>query len=480
MEEMLNTSEQIKEKEEGKNEIIIQDNKNNINLNTKGNNIGFFNKNQFNNSMIQGNSFSKSTSDDSQTSNQFNPQFNQIIYSLGYQQNNIANNNCDYKSAQDQKVPKINFQNTNSKEAFALSINRLNKTEICSAFRNQQSTIILQRAIMGANAEVIEHIIKELSGLFRKIIKDKNGNYFCSDLFKACEQKHRIIVLQELSSSISEDCSNAFATHPIQTLIDRASSEDEYNLILASFNDYNKFLFAALDPNGAYTIQKIIERIPERYRGNFNIIFTSFIGFISKKKFGIVVVKKFISCTKNDDVISLLMNLIRKDFMNYAIDQYANYLIQFLMEKWKDSPEGNEIKEMVRNNFLILSEKKYSSFICELFIKMISPEEKKELISSFNPDEINIKLNNVHFAKIMKALGIYNNQNNNLPIPSNFNNNFIANDNFGPNMISRFNFVNNNNFSNNNNTNNNMHNQMYNNMFGNGEESNNFRCKNDK
>ena len=80
MEERLNSIEQIKEKEEGKNEIIIQDKKNNINLNTKGNNIGFFNKNQFHNSMIQDNSFSKSTSDDSQTSNQFNPQFNQIIY----------------------------------------------------------------------------------------------------------------------------------------------------------------------------------------------------------------------------------------------------------------------------------------------------------------------------------------------------------------------------------------------------------------
>lgn len=327
---------------------------------------------------------------------------------------------------------------------------KITKSTILSAFNNQNDTIYLQKLLMEASKETLTAIIKEISGTFSMIIKNKNGNYFCSDLFKACEQKHRIIVLLELSPSISEDCSNAFATHPIQTLIDRASSEDEYNLILASFNDYNKFLFAALDPNGAYTIQKIIERIPERYRGNFNIIFTSFIGFISKKKFGIVVVKKFISCTKNDDVISLLMNLIRKDFMNYAIDQYANYLIQFLMEKWKDTPEGNEIKEMVRNNFLILSEKKYSSFICELFIKMISQEEKKELISSINLDEINNKLNNVHFAKIMKILGIYNNQNNNLPIPSNFNNNFVANDNFGPNMISRFNFVNNNNISNNN------------------------------
>ena len=447
-EDILNTSEQIKEKEEGKNVIITQNINNNMNLNTKDNNIGVFKENKINYPMI--NNISLSTSNNPQISNQFNPSFNQIIYSHGYQQNNMKNSNHDYRSAQDQRIPNINFSNINSKEAFNLSIERLNKNEILLSFRSQQSTIFLQRLIMGAKAEEIEHIIEELKGLFRKIIKDKNGNYFCSDLFKACEQKHRIIVLQELSPSISEDCSNAFATHPIQTLIDRASSEDEYNLILASFNDYNKFLFAALDPNGAYTIQKIIERIPERYRGNFNIIFTSFIGFISKKKFGIVVVKKFISCTKNDDVISLLMNLIRKDFMNYAIDQYANYLIQFLMEKWKDTPEGNEIKEMVRNNFLILSEKKYSSFICELFIKMISQEEKKELISSFNLDEMNNKLNNVHFAKIMKNLGIYNNQNNNLPIPSNFNNNFVANDNFGPNMISRFNFVNNNDFSSNN------------------------------
>ena len=238
-EDILNTSEQIKEKEEDKNVIIAQNIKNNKNLGAKDNNIGVFKENKINYPMI--NNISLSTSNNPQISNQFNPSFNQIIYSHGYQQNNMKNSNYDYRSAQDQKVPNINFSNINSKEAFNLSIERLNKNEILLSFRSQQSTIFLQRLIMGANAEVIEHIIKELSGLFRKIIKDKNGNYFCSDLFKACEQKHRIIVLQELSPSISEDCSNAFATHPIQTLIDRASSEDEYNLILASFKSLNVF-----------------------------------------------------------------------------------------------------------------------------------------------------------------------------------------------------------------------------------------------
>ena len=64
--------------------------------------------------------------------------------------------------------------------------------------------------------------------------------------------------------------------------------------------------------------------------------------------------------------------------MNLAVDQYSNYLIQFLLEEWKNTPEGNEIKKMVRDNFEKMYAQKYSSFICELYIKIISPEEKKK------------------------------------------------------------------------------------------------------
>ena len=36
--------------------------------------------------------------------------------------------------------------------------------------------------------------------------------------------------------------------------------------------------------------------------------------------------------------------------MNLAEDQYANYLIQFLLEKWNNTPEGNEIKKLVKDS----------------------------------------------------------------------------------------------------------------------------------
>ena len=407
---------------------------------------------------------------------------NKITFSNNSQQLNVPLKSSDNfynqgkKSLPEQKILDA-LNNAKTFDALSFQVGSLNQNTfsreyILASLKDQHATILLQRIVMGAKQEIIIYIIKELKGIFRKIIKDKNGNYFSSDLFKVCTQEQRIQILEELSPYICEDCSNNFSTHPIQTLIDRASSETEYNLILYSFNDYNKFLFVALDPNGAYTLQKIIERIPEKYRKQFNIIFTSFIGFISKKKFGIVVAKKFISCTLSDDIIASILNLVKNNFMDFAEDQYANYLIQFLFEKWKETPEGIEIKKLIRENFLMMCEKKYSSFICEIFIKYITPEEKNDLIKDIDIDEAN-KSNNPHFIKIMKMLGIYTNENkkrgddNNFQLPFNFN--FIQNNNISQNFMSRFNFANNNNF-----VKNNINNSMKNDLFANNNMNNSY------
>ena len=370
---------------------------------------------------------------DNQKSKQYNLNMNQIEFSLYNPKQNIPSNVSDFSYNKDMKSLFVQKTNDNALEAQKLSnnffkpLNSLNqnffpKNYILACLSDQKSTILLQRIIIEASHETIDNILSELKGIIRNIIKDRNGNYFCSDLFKVCEQNQRIQVLKELSPYLSKDCSNNFATHPIQTLIGNASCEIEYKLILNSFNNCNKFLDAALDPKGAYTMRKIIEHIPEKYRIEFNYIFTYFIEFISKKKFGIVVVKKFISCTQNRYIIYLIFNLVKNNFMDFAMDQYANYLIQFLLEKWKETPEGNEIKKIIRENFLMMSENKYSSFICEKFIKNITPEVKNDLIGDINVEEVNKSIN-PHFIKIMKALGVYNKPGNN--VRNNENRNFL-------------------------------------------------------
>ena len=48
--------------------------------------------------------------------------------------------------------------------------------------------------------------------------------------------------------------------------------------------------------------------------------------------------------------------------MDLAVNQYANYLIQFLLELWNNTTEGNELKEMIFKNFQAMSEKKIFFF----------------------------------------------------------------------------------------------------------------------
>ena len=140
--------------------------------------------------------------------------------------------------------------------------------------------------------------------------------------------------------------------------------------------------------------------------------------------------------------------------MNLAVDQYSNYLIQFLLEEWKNTPEGNEIKKMVRDNFEEMSEKKYSSFICKLYItKIISPEEKKEIIIKMKNNINTLNINN-NSSNILNLLGIdinsnnishltpnYYNINNSAYINPNNNMNINAQNNHEYFYINNFNFT---------------------------------------
>ena len=71
-----------------------------------------------------------------------------------------------------------------------------NKSTILSAFHSQRNTIILQKSLSEINKDTINFIVQELSGTFSKIIKNKNGNYFCTDLFKLCDKEQRILILK--------------------------------------------------------------------------------------------------------------------------------------------------------------------------------------------------------------------------------------------------------------------------------------------
>ena len=296
----------------------------------------------------------------------------------------------------------------------------LSKSAILSAFNNQRSTISLQKSLMEASNETLNNIIKEMSGIFSTIIKNKNGNYFCSDLFKVCNKNQRIIILKEICNTIGDDCVDEYGSHPMQTLIELSECEEEYKLILSSFNDYNKILRASLNPNGSYVIQKIIVHIPERYRMEFNLMFLKFLSILPMDMYGVCTVKKFIGYTKNELLIKQILNIILNNFVNISENQYGNYLIQYLLEYWWNSNEGVFLKQMCISKFHILASNHYSSYICDLFIKLSTYEDKKILLNSLIKDNtINLLANNnngnIIINKLMNSLRVQKDGTTNTP-----------------------------------------------------------------
>ena len=304
------------------------------------------------------------------------------------QEQNLSSNNSIISNTFSEKLfspslKKPSFQNP-KKSININQINFISKSNLMIIFNNQKLTKEFQKKLSGASEEFIDNIVKELIGSYRQVIKDKNGNYFCSDLIKKCNKKQRIQILKELSMTISQDCIDECGTHVIQKLIEYASGEEEYDLILCSFNDYNSIILSSMNKNGSYVIQKIIVQIPEKFRMKFNLIFVNFVLPLSKDIYGVGTVKKFIAYTQNESIRKQFLNSIFYNIVNISNNEYGNYLIQYLLEKWWKTAEGVYLKKLIISKFLILASNYYSSFICDLFYKLCNEDEKKTLSTYIN------------------------------------------------------------------------------------------------
>ena len=362
-----------------------------------------------------------------------------------------------------------NLEEDNSK----LSSSKINTTShlqltqktILNMLNTQSTTRILQKLLFEMTKEEIDNVVNVLSGKYRQIFKDKNGNWFCSDLVKVCNQEQRIKILNELSNTLCDDCVDKSGTHPIQELIKFSSSEEEYNLLLKSFNDQYKLTFVSVDQFGSYVLTKMIGHIPEKFRMKFNLLYVKIIIFISTQQFGVINAKEFVSCTKNDLIIRQLMDLVKDNFVNLVSNKYGKYLIERILDKWWNTNEGEEIKELIRENIKSLSANSNGDYIIDHYLKLGNKEEKIQLINTLRINSNNnmMKKDYSIFMKIMESLGQINNNcdiNNNNFHNNNNNQNILSVNNLDQNNnifnnrnqipLSLNNFGNNNNFINNN------------------------------
>ena len=273
-----------------------------------------------------------------------------------------------------------NMKSVNEKILFS-------KNNIFYLFNNQILTKCLQKCLINVSKDIITFIIDELKGSFREVIKNKNGNYFFSNLIKVCDKNSRLRILKELSSTLNEDCIDKFATFPIQNLIQYASTEDEFQLLLSSFNEYEAILIPSINPHGNFVIQKLIIHIPEDVRIKFNTILVKFVSLLARDTYGSFVLQKFISYTKSEEIQKEILDSILNDFIKISTNKNGNFLIQNLLIKWWRNKKGENIKKMIKSKYQILCNNIYSVHICKLYDKLKNSEENKS-DSPFNISKI--------------------------------------------------------------------------------------------
>ena len=274
------------------------------------------------------------------------------------------------------------------------------KKDIFNALATQKSSIFLQGTIREMSPFEISNFIKEIKGHFEQIMKDKNGNYLCSDLFKACTPSQRIEIIKEIFSKFDDLSIHDFATNPIQTLIELAQTQEEINLITSSLSTPTKIIKVSLNPNGSYVIQKIIMNIQEQKRQNFNMYLLSIIPLLSQDMYGVCTSKKFVCFTYTPFLIQGIIKVITNNFFAIAQNQYGNYLIQYILELWWNKIELCYIKKIIEKYFFQLSTNQYASHISESYIKMLSDNERQIFFSV-------LLQNGLYFTLLKDKYGVY-------------------------------------------------------------------------
>lgn len=300
-----------------------------------------------------------------------------------------------------------------------------NKKTIMNAFKSQKMTISLQKILKTSPNNITEKIVLLLSGSFSYIMKNKNGNYFCRDLFRIIKKEQRIKILIEINNSLYEDSLDKYATHPIQVLIDMANTPEEYKLLISPFNDVNRILLASINSNASYVIKKLIIKIPEIFRSVFNELMLTLIHVLSLDMYGVFIVKLFISYTRNEIILKQIFNIILNNFINISFNQYGNYLVKYILDNWWDSTYYiNNFKKMIINNFHILARNQFSYHICEEYIDLCNYNELQFLLYFLKCNNIyNIlledKFANYSIKKLVSFITFknpHNNVNNNKKI----------------------------------------------------------------
>ena len=256
-----------------------------------------------------------------------------------------------------------------------------------------------------------EKLFPKLKSNIKELACDPFGNYFLQVLIEILNYDNLNELLNLVKKEFTNICICPHGTRVIQKIIERiATIPDLINKFINNIN-INDLSIICQSAYGNHILQKFLITIHnlESTKFIFDYIYNNFME-IAETKHGVCVIQKCVS-EGNEIQRKKLYDLILKNFDKLIKDQFANYLIQYILINTKSKGQFLEIIPLIKkikDNLLDYCKSKFSANVIEKCFEnnenYIKEHILESLLNRYKDNIIEILLDQYGIYIIQKAL----------------------------------------------------------------------------
>lgn len=221
---------------------------------------------------------------------------------------------------------------------------------------------VVQRALEAIELDGQVKIITELQNHILICAKDQNGNHVIQKSIERIPFDRVRFILESLENQIYHLSTHPYGCRVIQRLLEHSDDDDQQKIL----GELNRFIFYLIqDQYGNYVMQHILERGREEDREAILVVVLGSVVNFSKHKFASNVIEKCIKFGSDEQRKRILHEvLLNNEDLSIEVveddsplalmmkDQYANYVIQKLVEGFDTKSEEKRLLVMKLRQYL--------------------------------------------------------------------------------------------------------------------------------
>ena len=228
--------------------------------------------------------------------------------------------------------------------------------------------------------EMKNKIFESLKPNIFDLSQDFYGNYVIQGILdKKDPAKTKIIFDELIKKDILSLCSKAYGCRVIQKLIDSVDANKVKEILGKIKNNLNELF---LNQNGNHVIQKIIEKINEdSLEDIYNAVLEKMDELIKNIYGSRIIQKLFDKLNSEEKKNKMIEKIYEMNLIELCKDQYSNYILQLILDNYKEKYIDKTLGKIKGNIKEFLSEEHaiHASYIIEKIIIYGNENQKKEI-----------------------------------------------------------------------------------------------------